>query len=451
MSGEFGVVVVGAGFSGLLLAIQLLRAAPKATIALIERAEEFGRGLAYGTGDPRHLLNVRAGNMSAFPEDPDHFIRWLALHAPPHKTPQGFVPRALYGTYLQALLATTLASEDGAARLVIVPDEVVALTVDPLGVKLRLAVGRHLKARQVVLATGHLPPHDLPAFPPDVLGSGRYIRDPWAPGAFAAVEPLDQVLLVGTGLTAVDVLLGLERRGHVGRVVALSRHGLSPRAHDLAGPPAATLDLPARPELSALLRLVRRVARDGGWRAAVDGLRPHMQRLWREASAAQRCRFLRHLRSWWDIHRHRMAPAVAAIVEDSKAKGRFAVYAGKIQSAAFVGASIEVTWRPRGEGTLRSLAVDRIINCTGPAGKAQDARSPLLAGLLAQGLARPDPLGLGIEVDAEGRVLDAGGRPSPVLSAVGPMSRGAYWEVIAVPDIRVQARDVAWRLSGILG
>lgn len=441
------IAVAGAGFSGSLVALHILRSNPSATVILIERAAEFGRGLAYGTCDPKHLLNVRASNMSAFPEDPDHFIKWLALHMPPHSRPQSFVPRHIFGTYLQSLLRATLATDDGAERLIILPDEVTALLDRPDGIGLRLAMGREIDVDHVVLATGHLPSHDLPGFEQDLLDSSVYIRDPWAPHALAQVQPGENVLLIGAGLTAVDVLLGLDRAGHNGNIVAISRRGLKPRPHADVGPAPLALDVPERLPLSGLVRLVRKAAiLSGDWRAAADGLRPHSQRLWQEASGTERSRFLRHLRPWWEVHRHRMAPPVATAIASLERFGRLSIRAGKITNAKLDNQEALVSWRPRGQPHEQQIRFSRIINCTGPAGNVQKAASPLLADLISRGCARPDAQGLGIEVDAQCRLVGADGTPNPRITAIGPISRGAFWEITAVPDIRVQASMVAERL-----
>ncbi|WP_158806875.1 FAD/NAD(P)-binding protein [Beijerinckia sp. L45] len=442
------IAVVGAGFSGLLVALHLLRHNPAVTVVLIERAGAFARGLAYATSEPRHLLNVRASNMSAFPDDPDHFLRWLSLHGPADAKPQAFVPRHLFGTYLQTLLAATLATEDGAGRLRIVPDDAIALVDQPGCLGVRLAMGRVIDVDHVVLATGNLPPRDLPGLDAAVLASPAYIRDPWGADALATIGADDDVLLIGTGLTAVDVFVGLDRRGHKGHVVALSRRGLRPRAHAESGPAAPSRDIPTRPRLSDLLAFVRRAAaEESDWRAGADCLRPHIQRLWREASADERGRFLRHLRPWWDVHRHRIAPPVAAAVTAAESTGRLAFKAGKLVAARLDAETIHVMWRARGCRDPQATQVRHIVNCTGPTGDILRATAPLLADLVARGLARADAHGLGVEVDAACRLVNAEGRPSPTLSAIGPMSRGAFWEITAVPDIRIQARDVAARFS----
>lgn len=439
------IAVVGSGFSGLLATLQLLRRTTMTRVFLVERASDFGRGLAYGSADPGHLLNIRASNMSAFPEDPSHFLDWLKICGPKGADQQAFASRQLFGTYLQTLLRASVEKDGATGRLVLVPDEAVALEDAAGRLALRLALGNKIEIDQVVLATGNLPPHDPRMMDADVVASAFYIRDPWAPDTFATLRPTDDVLLLGTGLTAIDMIMRLAESGHRGRITALSRRGLRPHQHEELGPPPAPFEVPSRPSLTALVRLVRERARQDSWRHVVDGLRPSAQRLWREASSAERRRFLRHLRPWWDIHRHRLAPAVAATVDALRASGQVNFVKGRPQRYSLEDAGATLTYSTR-DG-IRSLTAARVINCTGPAGNLEKTRSPLLAQLLEQGLARPDGCRLGLDIDADCHVIGTDGTANPRLLAVGPMSRGAFWEITAVPDIRVQAKLLAERLA----
>lgn len=268
----YAVAIIGAGFSGLLLALRLLRRAPPSfTIALIERTAGFGLGVAYRTQNPQHLLNVRVGNMSAFPDEPGHLETWLTqqdLQA----APDAFISRETYGRYLQAQLADAIASPAGAARLILMPDEAVRLAPSEDGVRVTLAMGAEIEARSAVLAVGA--PGSAPSIE-DLCGlpSPLYVADPWSAGALGDLSPDADVLLIGSGLTAVDVALALDSRGHRGGVLMLSRHGLAPRSHGegWSTPNAAP---PPRPPLSRLVRAVRRRAVEVGWRMAVDELRP---------------------------------------------------------------------------------------------------------------------------------------------------------------------------------
>lgn len=436
------VAIIGAGFSGTLQAINLLRHdGPRAT--LIERATP-GEGLAYGAAHPGHLLNVRAAGMSAFPDEPDHFVRWLEARGIADAA-TAFAPRLTYGAYLRALLEATAARAGD--RLTIVPGEVVDLERTGHGVALTLADGAAVAADAAVLAVGNLPPHDPAGLDPAVLAPPRYFGDPWDKRLTAGLGPEDTVLIVGTGLTMVDVALALEASGFSGRIVALSRRGLLPRRH--AGGTAEWDRLDERPAAaaSALVAEVRGRAAAIGWRQAVDELRPFTQSMWRNAPAEARARFIRHLRPWWDVHRHRLAPAVADRIDAMLARDRLRVVAGKTLAFRPVAGGVELTWRRRGSDAGETMTVARVINCTGPLGDLARAEEPLLRRLVARGMIRPDAQHLGIDVDSEARTVAADGTGNDDLYALGPMTRGAFWEIVAVPDIRVQTWTLARRLS----
>ncbi len=439
------VAVIGGGFSGTLQAIALLRAGmPR--VSLIERRPAFGRGVAYSTGNPAHLLNVRTSNMSAFDDDPDHFRRWLGARPTGAADPQGFASRHDYGDYLDELLrSATAAAPD---RLALHHDGAIEVERGRDGVRILLDGGRRIAADAAILAVGNLPPHDPPGIAGAALPPGVYVVDPWTAPIGERLGPDDTVLLIGTGLTMVDVALGLEAEGFAGRVIALSRHGLLPRAHDVAiAGAAAAMDRP-RAKATDLVRRFRRDAQAIGWRTAVDRIRPHVQGLWASAPAAERARFIRHLRPWWDVHRHRLAPAIAARVDAMRASGRLEVIAGRIVDCAARDGAAEIAWRPRGRTEARRLPVGRIVNCTGPQGDLMRTREPLLHLLLASGAVRADRHRLGIDVNASGETIDVNGRANPRLLAIGPMTRGAFWEIVAVPDIRVQTWATARRLAG---
>jgi len=335
MQSRKAVAIIGAGFSGSLLALHLLESGPEElTIFLIERDAGFGRGLAYGTRDPHHLLNVRVGNMSAFPDRPRHLEQWLANwgdEALAH--PAAFITRRAYGDYLGSMLRAAISRPTGAERLLLIHDEVVGLAPSPRGMGLTLAMGSQFDVDAAVLAIGNLP--SAPPAGVDLTGlpEGLYAADPWAETTLDRLSKTAPVLLLGAGLTMVDIALSLKARGHEGTLFGLSRRGLTPRRHGGLAP--AAYETPKIPDLplSGLLRWQRQQARKLGWREAIDALRPATQALWREASPQQRRRFLRHLRPWWEVHRHRMAPAVADQVEALRANGQLVTTAGRLVSA----------------------------------------------------------------------------------------------------------------------
>jgi uncharacterized NAD(P)/FAD-binding protein YdhS len=445
VAGTMRIAIVGGGATGALAALHLARALPdcQTEIIIIEPAQTVGRGLAYATDDPRHLLNVRVANMSAFADQPDHLLEWLRREGPVHglasPTPFCFIPRGTYGAYIADLAQQSLAS--GAVRHV--RDRCLDLTEDADAVTLRLSSGEAVRAEWVVLATGN------DAKP--VL-SGIPAVQPWTEATLTGLPSDAPVLIVGSGLTMVDMVLSLDRRGHLGKITALSSHGLLSLPHRPVKPfPIAAGKVPFGAELSALTAwlcgLARATTSQGGdWRAAIDALRPHTQGLWRSMSLVQRRRFLRHARAYWDVHRHRMAPEVEKQIARLRAAGRLEIVAGRIVRARQVETGIDAEIARRGGGReIRKFA--RLIDCTGLADDPRRSENPLIRNLLARGAARADPLGIGLHVDEDYALIDAASQRSRRVRAVGPLARAAFWECIAIPDIRVQCRDLTERIA----
>ncbi len=430
------IAIVGAGFSGLLTAVNLLQASPDVRVTLIERRGVFGPGTAYDTGNPQHLLNVRLDNMSAFPDRPGHLADWLA-EQPSWRAQDGFITRGVYGDYLQSLLDAAL--EDAPERLTLIGAEARSLDRRDDGWRIGTSDGE-IVVDEVVLALGNLEPASPPGVDAAVRASPAYVENPWRLDA-ASAERARNVLLIGSGLTMVDAALTLRRPGR--RFTALSRHGLLPRAHAVVPPAPFDGDFSGGP--AQVLRQVRKATDQADWRAVFDRLRHSARALWRGWSPVERRRFLRHLRPLWDVHRHRLSPGSARDIHSMLAGGELTVLAGKLTELKAADA-IDVAWRPRGRRRPLRDRFDRVVNCTGPLGSIGHSIEPMIRDILQKGYGRPDPLGLGLQVDDDGRLLDADGHPAQGLHAIGPLTRGAFWEMTAVPDLRGQARDLATRI-----
>ena len=443
------VAIVGAGFSGTMAAIHLRHTLPLDwVIVLFDRTGRFARGPAYAETGVPHLLNVRSANMSALPDDPGHFERWLA--GQPGRWPGEiyvtqagtFATRRLYGRYLRALLYDEMTLSGGRVRLC--SDDVVSLAAIRGGWRMTCASGRKLTAASVVIASGTLPSSQQ--------CDGVVYHDPWTAGATAGLRPGKPVLIVGTGLTMVDIALALRARGFDGLILALSRRGLAPHRHVPPGPawPCPPFDDAERRSLSALLQAVRRRVRDAAaqgvdWRAVVDGMRPVTAELWQGLPHAERSRFLRHLRPYWDAHRHRMAPVVADVFDNCVARGVLSLKRGRVVAITSgqhsLGSAARVMIQGRGETGAEELLVQRVIYATGLGAVA--ATDGLVANLVSNGLARTDPHGMGVEVTPSLQVVQRDGSAAPGLWALGPIVRGVFWECTAVPDVRVQAQSVS--------
>ncbi len=450
------IAIVGAGFSGTLLALHLLRRCPPPTrLILIERNSQFGRGLAYSTGNASHILNVPAGRMSAFHDRPDHFVTWLRERDAEggNADPGAFVPRQVFGAYVRTLLNDEI-KRSGRDRLELVRGLVTRIDRSSRPLTLTLDRDRTLNADFVVLASGNFPPEPMPVATPAFYDTPFYRPDPWAANALSDLAPDKAVLLIGTGLTTVDAVISLLDQGHQGAILALSRRGLLPRRHvSVPRPPPEHAPFPTA--LNLLTRSLRReaaraIAGGSSWQPVIDELRPFTVDLWQSMSLPDRRRFLRHLRPWWDVHRHRMAGAVADRIDAARARGQFRVLVGRVRDYAVGGDQVNVAYRPRGDERSATITVERVVNCSGPGADYERIGEPLFRNLLAEGVARPDPLRLGLDVTSNGALLDRSGAISRRLFAIGPVTKGTFWEMTAVPDIRRQAELLAEHLAGLV-
>lgn len=429
------VAVVGGGASGLLTAFQLLAGSEDGDLAVTvhEASGVLGRGVAYGTSDPRHLLNVRARHMSAYADVPSDLLDW-ARRAGRDPDPLGFLPRQEYAHYLQDTLAAVADH-----RLTISAGRVNDMVQVPGGFELHTR-GRVAHAGTVVLAYGNPPPQPVVVGDVDLADLPGHLADPWDLAAIRALPHDAVVLLVGSGLTAVDLAITLLEDHPRRRAVMVSRHGLLPHAHIEQQSTGWVSPMPPG-ELTAdglaefVCGQVAAARRNGvNWRNVLDGLRPHTQLFWQRLSLEERHRFLSTYARQWEVRRHRMAPAVYDRINDYRKWGRLTVLAG-LTGAGTRG----------GRALLRigadDVAADAVVNCTGPLTDLTRTTDPLLRALQDRGLVAADPLRLGLASTPDGHVVGADGVVDG-LYAVGPPRKGTLWESTAIPEIRTQAAQV---------
>jgi uncharacterized NAD(P)/FAD-binding protein YdhS len=448
------IAIVGGGLSGTAVAIQLLlHAVGNLQIVIIEPRHALGRGVAYSTEFESHLLNVAAGNMSILPDVPDHFVNWLNRSTTKVWHPAAFVQRRIYGDYIYESLCEAAARAPKGVRLEWRRSRAVEAQAQAEKLSIRLESDDRIEADAAVLALGNA--FSTIAFP----GSGEIpLVQPWSWKELEQI-PLDApVLLIGSGLTAVDAVLSLDERGHRGPIHMVSRRGLLPHAHCESGA-AVPADVPthdfptsARGVLRWIRRMVEQRASAGGdWRGVIDALRPFTDRIWQNLTPAEQRRLLRHLRPYWDAHRHRMAPEVAARISHLMDTGQLQIHRGRVLTIT-AGDDIG-RWVAqiglRSGGHLK-LEFERVINCAGAQDDFGGRDDPLVQSLLARGLIQCDTLKLGLLVDRHGRLLNFGNRPAPAIYTLGPPLKGRLGETIAVPEIRVQAKALAQLLLATL-
>jgi len=439
------VVVIGAGASGVLSAAALLRA--RHATVLVERDASWSTGPAFATEDPQHLLNVPARMLSADTGHPGDFVEWAAARQP-DVSAHSFLPRRLYGEYLRQSLESAAQAARPVAFSRVTAEAITVETActkhhDRGSVRVELRGGRSLLASHVVLALGN-PPSRALARDVDTV-----IEDPWSIGSSNRIRPDDSIVIVGSGLTAVDVTLTLAGRGHRGPIRLVSRHGLLPRTH--APRPQRVIAVPdwePAPTARALLAWIRTaiVEAGGDWRGVLDAVRPSTNEIWRRLPDQERARLVRHLSRYWEVHRHRIGPEVGRAVSALVESGRVNLAVGtvtRIERGTHRGCRVVVL---DARGAPSTLEARWVINCTGPNFDLRESASLLVRRLFDNGAARPGPLGHGLDVTPDGALIDRSGRVSAVVSVVGPMRRGADWETTAIPEIRMQADALAGRL-----
>ncbi|WP_074340424.1 FAD/NAD(P)-binding protein [Mycobacteroides abscessus] len=424
------VAVIGAGAAGTMAALHLLRRndSRQLHLTVIDPDAKTGPGVPYRTTDPRHLLNVPAERLGVDSDEPLGFVAWLQDNGQTDTGPGDFVPRGLFGHYLSHTFER--ARGDRVSR---VHHRAVAVTRGGDGLSVALGNGDIAHVDAVILAAGPNMPGASWA-PSSLRDSALFIRDPWRQDALEDLTDDGDLLLVGTGLTMVDLARTLRRPGRV--LHAISRSGLLPRAHRVfpaAPPPTFAMDRGKVLERS--VRYIHDVtAQSGDACAAVDALRPHAAELWARMIADERAVFLRKYRRQWDIHRHRMPPQSAAQIERDVAAGALRIYRAALADTSASGGEVRATL-----STGQVLEVGAVINCTGPRYDIAASADPLWSQLLDDGLVRPGPLNLGLDTDPSGRLL-----PGHVpMWTLGPLRRGNLWETTAFVEIRLQAEALA--------
>lgn len=454
------VAVVGGGYAGAALAYHLARRLPAgaARIVIFEPRALLGAGLAYDTDEPVHRINVPAARMILVPGDDGHFQRWLfetgALAGDPEATTADghvFARRSAFGRYVAAQLAPLVAAGGVEHRR----SRVRAVTRGQGGSWRVLAEeGPALAADLVVVATSHPSPQAPAILDRALAGHPRYVADATGRGALSAIRREDRVLVVGTGLTAADVIATLDAGGHRGPITAVSRRGLRSRGHNLAAQePFGDFAAPPSRSARALLRRVRHAVSDAAaagvtWHAVFDRLRAQGGDVWRALPVAERRRLVRFLRPYWDVHRFRIAPQVEAVLDRRLAAGTLAFRAAAIAGVRRTGdGEIAVGFRPRRGGRPVEGRYDAVVVTTGPGHGAVLSSQPFLAGLAAEGMLAADAVGLGIAVDEESRAIGPDERAISTLFVAGPLARGTFGELMGLPQVTEQADFVAARIA----
>lgn len=447
------ITIIGGGASGTLLAINLLKQQPndRLEINLVEKRPAVGGGVAFSTEQEVHLLNVPAAKMGAFADEIDHFHTWLTTRGLAYEQ-AAFVPRRIFGEYLRECLRHANDQRDPNITLNIFDDEAVDIAFDENKAQVILKGGDILYSEKIALAFGNfLPPHPSVA-DQAFITSPKYFQDPWNGSLFDSIEKDDNVLIIGTGLSMVDVTMQLNKLGHRGLINAISTRGLLPAVHKLGfSYPSFNDELTELTRITDILKVVRRHAEKASsngsdWRAVIDNLRPVTQEIWLGLPLAEKKYFMQHLSRYWNVARHRMPPEAAEVLDELRGTGQLQILKGRLERIRVEDdGKFEVVYR--NFGTEHRVRPDVIVNCIGSESRFDQLDSSLVKSLLKTGRIRADDLRFGLDATPDGKLKNANGEPSDLLYTLGTALKGILWESTAIPEIRLQAKQLAHQFA----
>jgi len=446
------ITIIGSGATGTLLAVNLIRhgGGQPLEINIVEKKEKIGRGVAYSTVQDFHLLNVPAAKMGAFPDDVEHFHRWLTKEKRDY-APNDFVPRKLYGEYLRELLYKTIENKNASVVVRVFDGEAVDVTVEDERTQVILDSGEVILSDKVVLAFGNfLPPHPKSSSQ-TFIESEKYFQNPWRGDLTEKISSDDDVFIIGTGLTFADVVMSLYHNNHQGKIFGFSTRGLLPAVHELGHSyPSFADELKSPTRITDLLKIVRchiskAESNGGNWRAVIDSLRPPTQEIWLNLPEPEKRYFMQHLSRYWNVARHRLPPETWEILNEMQTANRLQIGKGRLRNIeADADGKFEITFSA--DAVEKHLTADAVINCIGSESNFNRLDSKLVKNLLAKGLINTDSLRLGVDAVPDGRTIGKNGAISETILTVATALRGVLWESTAMPEIRTQTNNLALAL-----
>ena len=453
LNSNFTIVIAGGGFCGMMALVQLIRKTKfPSEIILINKGYSVACGIAFQSYTNSHLLNVEGRNMSAFPDDPDHFVNWIKLNYADRyaesEIPTTYFPRNLYGYYLQQVLNQAMQNAPDHLKVRIVQDEITAIVPEYGFLRVDTLSKNSFRADKIILATGNSEPGPPLLKENTFLQSKNYYSNPWTENAVLGLQHDDTVLIIGNGLTMVDVVIGLRDKNFTGNIISLSPRGFNILPHRKAQPQKYILDDLQPPySLDHLFLIfhkhIRRAHENGmHGETVVDAMRAKTQEIWQQLSLPDKRKFMTHLRHLWGVARHRLPETIYNQMQNEIASNKLKVLAGRIQAIEVLKTHFTVSFTGRKDQLKNSIQVARIINCTGPQTDIRKMNSTLYDNMLKQGIVKSDEMNLGIYAMPDGRVIDNSGNTSESIFALGSLLKGTLWESTAVPELRIQADRV---------
>lgn len=449
------IAIIGGGYCGAFTLLQLFRQTTKPVrVFLINKNYPAVKGIAYGTEDRCHLLNVAAGKMSPFPEDPEHFVRWVRSQKSlkeyvTEELMLAYLPRTVYGEYLQHVFDDALKNKPSFVECSLMQDEAKDLVPLIRKYKIILHFNKAITVDKIILATGNFPPAKIPIKDERFYSSKNYYGNPWTGNSIEDMKPDETVFIIGSGLTMMDTALSIVKNGFRGKIVSLSRSGLLPLFHTKRKPHLQLLDdLKPPHRLSHLYEIyfkhIQLAEKLGNpTEALMDAIRPKIQEIWMSLSLHEKIQFMEHVKPYWNVTRHRSARAVHESITELIEKNILQVMAGRLISISETGNNIEIIFRDKKTLKNKIITAHRVINCTGPETDITKIEDDLIRNLLKRGFIAPDELKLGVNALPDGTIIQRDNSLSSFLFTIGTNLKGILWESTAVPELRVQTQQLA--------
>lgn len=452
------IVIIGGGLSGSLTALYLCQQKmDNFQIVIIEKSpSQLFKGLAYASDLQVQPLNVPASGMSLYINEPNHFYNWLQANGPKAGieqsdiTPDYFAPRQLFGTYLTENLNTQL--QNCNAEIAIVHDEVINIQQEKDVYSISLDSGKTISCDKVVIASGNQDNHFPYPITNPVYINGNVITNPWQPAVLNNIPNEAPILIVGCGLTMVDVLINLRKNGHKGKLRIVSRHGLIPLPHKMGEHWDLQNKIPEKISVTSLIKYIKSevklaAAKNIGWQSVIDAIRPYLPQWWNSLSLNDRIRLMEHMKPYWEIHRHRIPASTYAYLQNEIKSGGVAIYGGKIKSLAANQNGIAAAIQLRKTSENISFDVQYLINCIGPLTNLKKSKHRLWQNLFEGEMADTDYFDLGVACTSKGNIINKSGLPDKNIFVIGNLRRGKEFESVAIREIRLQANDIAKQIS----
>ena len=451
------VGIIGNGFCGLMVCHHLTHLGQTGLkISIFEKQYSPGKGIAYSPQSEKVLLNVIASKMSALYDNPEHFVDWLCIQ-PQYKKENrqlianSFIPRAVYGQYLSEIWdETKLIAVKKGILIQSYHQEINDLTIEDNKILLRTAQNEEYLFDKVILATGNQLPRNPKINHNELINSNRYYQNPWN-FETNLVDSEKPIFILGNGLTMVDTVIQIREKKIKNPIVAVSHNGFNILPHRNFNFNFTEI-FPKIESKSSLLNIVSFLNRElktlekYGISAEplIDYLRPNTQQLWQNFTIEEKRFFMKHLRHFWGVARHRIPFVTYDMIQKERIEDTLKIISGKIKTIKILSDSISITYLEKNRKKETSVDCSIFINCTGPESDIEQTNSSLLNSCLEKGYIQQDLLRLGINTDVSTfKTINKDNQPNNNLYTLGSSLRGVLWETTAVNELRLQSKNLA--------